>query len=295
MNEAAMIPLAIDWRRNGQTSSRDAVLKLFDWYNDQGWADGSGLGTLRFEKLRSCGYFHALFMLRNDLGSARKTRELNTLRWLSLYGQAIAPFDSVAETADDLRCLAFAKLTYALMQPDSLQRHAAMQIFRDYCNNTFAPHGGYLETFKNDYSGYHHRGTYFGAYYPQALYVGAFVYYLLHGTPYALSDTVYNQIKQQLLTFRTVASLYDVPVATCGRFPTGTSILHELLGAFAYMGQSKDIQDPELIAAFKRALVTRSGSFKKSDCKDVDRNHSCNIIGRPRSLFENGQRKFNCS
>jgi chondroitin-sulfate-ABC endolyase/exolyase len=252
VSEAVMIPLAIDWRKNGQTSSRDAVLNLFDWYNDQGWADGSGLGTLRFEKLRSCGYFHALFMMRNDLGSDRRARELGTLKWFSLFGQAIAPFDSIAETADDLRALVFAKLIYALLQPDPLQQHAAMTIFRDYCNNTFCPHGGYLETFKNDYSGYHHRGTYFGAYYPQALYIGAFACYLLHGTPYALSDRVSNQIRQQLLMFRKVASLYDVPVATCGRFPTGTAILHQLLAAFAYIALSADTPDQELTATLKR-------------------------------------------
>lgn len=70
LNKNVLLPLALDYRKNGSKESRDRLLKIYDWFNDQGWADGSGLGSLCFEKLRSAGYFHSLFLLRDELPAA---------------------------------------------------------------------------------------------------------------------------------------------------------------------------------------------------------------------------------
>lgn len=113
---------------------------------------------------------------------------------------------------------------------------------------------GFFGTFKADFSGYHHRGPYHSAYYPHALYAGALIAYLLHDTPYALSETTLHNLKQGLLTFRFFCAGLEVPAGTVGRFPKGQQILETLLPAFAYTALSFKEPDKELTAAFKRIL-----------------------------------------
>lgn len=46
---------------------------------------------------------------------------------------------------------------------------------------------------------------------PHALYAGALIAYLLHDTPYALSETTLHNLKQGLLTFRFFCAGLEVP------------------------------------------------------------------------------------
>jgi chondroitin-sulfate-ABC endolyase/exolyase len=247
-----MLPLAYDYRMNKTELSKSRFINILDWFNDQGWADGSALGGLNFEKLRSAGYFHSLFLMRNELDSTRLTRELNTLNWMGKFGLTDVKFEKKGENADDIRALVVAKLNFALMQPNQDKRVAALKLLTTYLNNTYSIAPGLTETFKPDFSGYHHANPYFSAYYPEALYVASLTYYLLHDTPYALSESVFSTLKSCLLTFRTVASVYDVPVGVSGRFPTGTATLQYNVAAYAYLALSKDKPDSELLAAFGR-------------------------------------------
>jgi chondroitin-sulfate-ABC endolyase/exolyase len=251
--EGPMLWLAYDYRMNaGRTDSKTRWLNLTDWFYDQGWADGSSMGGLFGDKLRSSGYFNSLILMRNELDATRRTRELTTLNWFSLWGNTNMPFDIPGDNADHIRSLCIAKLAYVALQPDSSKRVLAMTNLKNYFNNAFSIAHGFLDTFKPDFSGYHHAGTYLTAYYPDALYAASLMYYLLHDTPYALSDSVYSTLKNCLLTWRLTASEYDVPAATCGRFPTGTEYVEQIMPAFAYLALSRSQPDTELLAAFGR-------------------------------------------
>lgn len=254
LNEFVLLPLALDWRKNGNRESLDKAIAIYDWFYDQGWADGSGLGSLTFEKLRSCGYFHSYFLLKDELDAERYMRELNAINWFSLFGMCYTEPASKGEVADNLRALAIPKLIYAMSLPDGEQRMVAMTAYKNYMDNALGLAPGYFGTFKPDYSGYHHRGPYHSAYYNHALYAGALVAYLLHDTPYALSDETLDNIKKGLLAFRFFSGGLDVPAGTVGRFPKGQRVLQELIPAFAYVALSYEQPDRELIAALKRLL-----------------------------------------
>jgi len=251
--EGPMLWLAYDYRLNaGRTDSKTRWLNLIDWFYDQGWADGSSMGGLFGDKLRSSGYFNSIILMRNELDATRLQRELTTLNWFSLWGVTNMPFDIPGDNADHIRALCIAKLAYAVLQPDADKKAMAMTNLKNYFNNAFSVAHGFLDTFKPDYSGYHHAGTYLTQYYPDALYTASLMYYLLHDTPYALSDSVYNTLKNCILTWRLTASEYDVPTATCGRFPTGTEYVEQIMPAFAYLALSRPQPDTELLAAFGR-------------------------------------------
>ena len=252
INENILLPLALDYKINGQTESLKKALYVYDYFHDQGWADGSGLGTLCFEKLRSSGYFHSFYLLKDKLTKEQLERELNTLSWFTLFGICYQQPEHTGEVADNLRALALPKLIYALSLTNVEKRAVALTAFRNYMDNALSVAPGFFGTIKADFSGYHHRGPYFSAYYPHALYAGALVAYLLHDTPYALSQSTMNNLKQALLAFRFFCANLDCPAGTVGRFPNNQQVLETLLPAFAYVALSSSTPDQELIAAYKR-------------------------------------------
>lgn len=264
VTRAAMLPLAYDFTINKTALSKTRYLNMLDWMYDQGWADGSSLGSMRDEKLQSAGYFHSLFLMRNELGADRLNRELNTLNWFGLFGHVNELIPEKGENADDIRSLAVAKLVYALMQPNPEKRATALTLLTRYYNHAFSITPGMLETFKPDFSGYHHAGIYFTQYYPEALYVACWLYYLLHDTPYSLSEEVYSTLKNCLLTYKNVCSVYDAPISTCGRFPLGAQFLDETLPAFAYLALSKKQPDIELLSAFGRLWKPGESPIKEN-------------------------------
>ena len=176
------------------------------------------------------------------------------MNWFTMFGACYQLPSYAGEVADNLRALAIPKLIYALSQNDKQEREVALTAFKHYMDNALGIAPGFFGTFKADFSGYHHRGPYHSAYYPHALYAGALIAYLLHDTPYALSETTLHNLKQGLLTFRFFCAGLDVPAGSVGRFPKGQQILETLLPAFAYTALSFKEPDKELTAAFKRIL-----------------------------------------
>lgn len=251
INEKFLIQLAYDAKKNNKTSSRDLILKIFDWYYDQGWADGSALGRLRFEMLRSAGFFHSAYLMRDAMPAAQFSRVMDAMNWYTMFGKVYQTPEEKGASADQIRALLLPKLFYAVSIKDELQRAAALESFVRYANNALTPAPGFLDCIKPDYSGYHHRGPYFNAYYPDALYAGSLLCYFLSGTPYALSEETFTHLKNALLTFGFLCAGYDTPGAITGRFPAQTEILEQMLPAFAYVALSRPTPDPELTAFFK--------------------------------------------
>ena len=258
----SLLPVALDYRINATSTSKTMLLNMYDWYNDQGWADGSGMGSIMYEKLRIAGYIHSVFLMRNDLGATRLTREANTLNWFSMIGSANLAFSHYTENSDMIRTMVMAKLYAALLQTDVNKRITALTALTTYYNNAFSPASGYLDSFKPDFSGYHHFGPYLGAYYCDALYAACLTYYLLHGTPYQLSEATFNQLKQSLLTYRLFCGNYDVPSSANGRFPGNTTILSDILPTFAYLALARTTPDQELLAVFSKYWKTSVDPIK---------------------------------
>lgn len=254
INEKILLPLALDYRKNNNNESLEKIKYIYDWFNDQGWADGSGLGTLCFEKLRSSGYFHSFFLVKDQLSDEVYERELNSLYWFTMFGICYDIPTYKGEVADNLRALAIPKLIYALSVKDKCKRQIALTAYKAYMENALGIAPGFYGTLKADFSGYHHRGTYNSAYYPHALYAGALIAYLLHDTPYALSEETLNNLKRGLLTFRFFSANLEIPAGTVGRFPLKQDVLHELLPAFAYVAFSYKEPDKELVAALKKVM-----------------------------------------
>lgn len=252
INERFLVQLAFDVRKNNSSSSRDLLTTILSWYYDQGWADGSGMGRLRFEMLRSSGFFHATYLMRDELPDPLFRQVMDAMNWYTLYGKVYQSERDPGESADQLRTQLLPKLFYALSLRDEKQQATDLKALVAYANNAVTPAPGYLDCLKPDYSGYHHRGAYFNAYYPDALYAASLLCYFLSGTEYQLSDESFGHLKKALLTFGFSCAGYDVPAGVTGRFPSQTLVLDKVLPAFAYLALSRETPDEELTAFFKK-------------------------------------------
>lgn len=250
VNEKVLIPLALDYIRNGNESSLEKAKFIYDWFNDQGWADGSSMGTIVLEKLRSAGYIYSFFMLQDKLTPQMKARESAAMNWFTMFGHCYALDPHNGANSDDLRALAVGKLIYALSIEDPARQRLALTAFKRYMDKAMGIAPGALDLIKDDYSGYHHRTAYNSGYYPQAIYAGALIALMLDDTPYALSDEAVRNIKNALKRFHFLSAGLDIPAGTVGRFPKGQTILHEVIPAYAYMILLEDGSDKELLAIF---------------------------------------------
>ena len=234
-NEKVLIPLALDYHKNGKKENLDKIKYIYDWFSDQGWADGSTMGTIVLEKLRSSGYLYSYFLMRDHLSPEMLERERNAMKWFTMFGHCYDLEPRGGTNSDDLRALANGKLMYALSITDPTERRLALTAFKRYMDKAMSIAPGGEDVIKDDFSGYHHRTAYNSGYYPQALYAGAQLAYILEGTPYAMSDEAKNNIKTGLKTFHFLSAGLEIPAGTVGRFPKAQTILHEMVPAYAYM------------------------------------------------------------
>ncbi|MFE5318464.1 chondroitinase family polysaccharide lyase [Paenibacillus sp. NPDC056579] len=271
------LPVVLDYRLNGNEESRQKALDLFDYFHDQGWAAGSGLETLDHETNRNNGYFHSVFLMREELKrTGRLDREYASMHWFTNFGKTYGfPGEDYTETtADEVRTRFVYKLLVVLCMEDSPEKVRHMKGLLLWMNNALAIAPGFAGTIKHDYMGFHHRMVYTSAYAPNALHTGALMAYLLHGTPYALDEKSVSNLKQALLTMRIVTNKYDVPTGISGRFPDKGAFTHEMLPALALLAFAGETIDIELAGAFMRlwdpeAKCVRK-MFAQADSKGVE-------------------------
>ncbi|QHI69320.1 chondroitinase family polysaccharide lyase [Tichowtungia aerotolerans] len=258
-----MIPLAMDCKLNGSDASKQKFFDLLDHCHDQGWHEGSAMGSMNFEPLRTSGYMNAVVLMRDELrATGRLERERNAIRWYSNLGKIYTDPERTGASADELRSIYLNRLIAVLLMNDATEEQLKAKV-RDmsrlllWQNNGLSIAHGWMGTIKPDYTGFHHYIPYSGAYAPQAFHLSALVNYFLHDTPFALSDNSQKNLRNVLLTLRNMCNQYDVPMGVCGRFPFNNQILLEIMPSFAYMALSGNPEtgaavDVEMAGVLKR-------------------------------------------
>ena len=205
---------------------------LLDFVKQQGFADGSGLGSLDHEMNKDgAGFMHTLFLLKESLSiPSNKSRLLDlidTAKWYNDFGEVYQSpaFEIKGTTADRMITLMLFRLIIVLVMPSDNDNEIKDKI-RDmdavdrWMNNALAVNEGLGGVVKPDFTGFHHKAFYGSAYVPQAFHTAALVQYLLGGTEFALSTTSVNNIRRGLETLRLIAVKYSNPNSVNGRMPT---------------------------------------------------------------------------
>ena len=228
------------------------INNLLDFVKDQGFADGSGLGSLDHEMNKDgAGFMHTLFLLNDSLNiPSNKSRLLgliNTAKWYNDFGEVYQTpeFELKGTTADRMITLLLYRLMIVLVMPNDDDDEVKaklrdMEALVRWMNNALAVNEGLGGVIKPDFIGYHHKAFYGSAYVPQALDTAALVQYLLGGTEFALSTTSANNIRRALETLRVIAVKSSTPNSVNGRFPHyfNKVLLKAVLQGYAYISVS---------------------------------------------------------
>lgn len=272
------LPLVFDYKLNHNEESFGKLMLLFDYYNDQGWAEGSGLGTLDHETNRSSGYFLAVYLMREELKvTGRFERECKTVEWYSDFGKLNGDFgiDYIETTADEFRTHFLYRLLYILTIETSPRKVQAIENYLKWVNTALEVTHNFAGTIKPDYTGYHHRGIYASAYAPQGYHMAALINYILHGTLFEIGKVGRLNLKKALVTQDILSHEYDLAQSLTGRFPEETGILVKILPAYTYMAlsgnpETGEVIDHEMVSIFKRHWDRNSSRLQETlfaECK----------------------------
>ncbi|MCT4595477.1 MAG: polysaccharide lyase beta-sandwich domain-containing protein [Anaeromicrobium sp.] len=241
INSNVFLPLALDYKLNGNQKSMKKLQLLFDYYTDQGWAAGSALGTLYHQGNNIAGYIHALYLVRKDLVPETFQKHRDAVKWYINFGKAFDIKDDEFQetTADEVRTKMFFSLLYVLMMENNPQKVQYMQSLLKWYDGALSIAPGYADLIKPDYSGFHHNGVYMSAYAPYALHVSAIVTYLLSETDFSMPKQAHENLKNALMTQYIAANKYTVPFATSGRLlGGGASVNKSIIPAYMYMAKA---------------------------------------------------------
>ncbi len=245
------LPLAYDARINDSDDARERFIDVIDYAHDQGWAAHSIMGTNYGEYLRISSYVHALYILRDYVAQqGRLERELQTLHYQLHIGELYRQPEHPGASADDLRTLLMFRLLYVLMLDDGPEKLREMECFSRWAESAVSIARGRSGTIKPDGTVFHHSTAYASAYGNNAMLMSSLVYWLLDGTPFALSEQAGHNIAEALMTLRFMAGKYHMPMGVSGRWPFSGPVMYEIAPAYAYLADALD--DAQLGAAFAR-------------------------------------------
>ena len=265
------LPLALDYKMNGNQASLDKAMDLFDYYYDQGWAEGSGIGSLNHETLRSTGYFITVYLLKEELRqTGRLERELGSIDWYSTFGKLyVNPEIEYEETtADELRTQSLNRLIYVLLQENTDEKVRDMKSYVTWLEEAIRVNPNLSDTIKPDFMGYHHQAPYMNAYAPHGYHLVAVINYLLHDTIFALNNKAQYNLKQALITHDILSNEIEVPFALRGRIVSSVPISITILPAYAYMALSGNPETGEAIDTEMAGIFLKNWNIDETTLKN---------------------------
>ena len=269
--EQIWIALALDWKLNKNQESLRRIMDLFDWSYEQGWAEGSSLGAIRFTELRTVGYAFAVYLLRDELReTGRLERELANLKWRSEFGLVFSYDDPyISEYAsvdvDKLRSVVLYQLIYILSMDDSPRKVSYMKAYTKYFQEILAVRPGTDGGIKNDYTFWHHQGAFMSSYGAEAVNTLCEIKYFIHDTYFDINEETTEILMNTLRTYRTSADRLDIPLRLRGRFPDAVETMITVAPAYVFMAASGNREAAEIyIDIWDEKLDSVQASYKTS-------------------------------
>ncbi|MFW6044800.1 MAG: chondroitinase family polysaccharide lyase [Planctomycetota bacterium] len=256
-----MLPLAIQYAYDGDEKSRRAVINLFDYVHDQGWAEGSSGGTLRLNGLQFGAYCHSLYLMREVLREeGRLADHLDAAFWYLSFGKAFRAKDEGYQesNADELRSTLFTSIPVILSLPESPRQVQYLRSWKDWFESALEISPRFAGVFKPDGIGWHHRGVYKGAYTGSAYEMAALAMYLTRGTSYYPESWAVENLAHALRTQFLLAKGYSLPHAVRGRmlgnekYSTEQPEWYGMCASYAFLALADDENAGDMAGLFAR-------------------------------------------
>ncbi|CFU91413.1 chondroitinase family polysaccharide lyase [Yersinia pseudotuberculosis] len=230
---------------------------------DQGYMDGSGLVTTHHWGYSSRWWYISAMLMANELDKHQLRQPVSdALLWYSREFKA--NFDMVpgpeSSDLDYFNTLSRQHLALLMLESDPAKRVALLKRFGEYINVALSqtPPGGY-DGLRPDGTAWRHEGNYPGYSFPAFKNAGQLVY-MLHGTPFAVSDEGRAALKKAMLS----AWVYSNPATSlglAGRHPFNSSSVTLFQDAFRWLALTGDPKtgdkvDKALAAAYLQITET---------------------------------------
>ncbi|MCU4174040.1 chondroitinase family polysaccharide lyase [Carboxylicivirga sp. N1Y90] len=256
---------------NQKQALENIFIDLFDHMLDQGFAAGSGLGTIHHYGYNWRNYYRALFLMRDVLeNNDRLEVATEGLQWFAALGEVFHQPEVDGMDIDAFNTQVMGRLASILIMADSPKKMQYLDCFARWIDNGLLPAPGLNDAFKIDGSSYHHANHY-PAYATGGMTGATRMVYFLSSTPFQVSEEAHNNLKRALLTMRFYCNKLHWPTSMSGRHPEGKGKLvpeHYAILANAGSPDGKGAIDQELAAAYLRLAGGKKASFVKAFKKE---------------------------
>lgn len=222
----------------------DAFVLMVRHFIDQGWAEGSTLGTVHHLGYEFREVAPAALLMRDVLAKQGVLEPVaRAVAWYFNTNAVFTP-DGIASNMDYYNTLAMGHLASILLLPDGPAKVTTLRQYSETLSRIMAHETPGVENgFKSDGTAFHHFGHY-PAYAVGALDNGSSVIRALAGTPFALSPAARTNFRRALMTMR-LYSNPDWAIGFAGRHPMPTNDplnfgLSKLKNAFVNLAFSGD-------------------------------------------------------
>ena len=237
------------------------VLRIFTHLQDEGWALGSGQGTIHHIGYTYRAWAQSMLMVEPLLRERRIWhREIAAVEWFTGTGRLTHDFSRNSHRSglmDVLNTLLEGLLVTCFAPEEWEERARRLRAFRRWNDHAFSYSPGISSGFKPDGAMYHHAGPY-PLYGRDAL--GGAVPPLLDcaGTVFALSAAGQGVLAQALRHQVLIANTLDYPLSQSGRQQTGTQNIRKLVNTHALLGRTRfdggSGVDQEYASMFRRLI-----------------------------------------
>lgn len=286
--------IAIRYRRSTDAAERaelaDMYLTLTRHLLDQGFAAGSGMGTLHHLGYSMRNFYTAPVLMRDVLVEAGLADEVQqAMEWFSGVGEVKSRPEVEGIDIDAFNTSMTGRLASLLMLADNPYKVAYLKAFSRWIDNGYKVTEGTSACFKSDGTVFHHRHHY------PAYAVGGFdgavnAVWLLNGTGFGVSAEGREVLKRALLEMRFYCNLQSFPLAMSGRHPDGEGALVPWhFGRLAEAGtpDGSEAVDRELAAAYMRLVPAddaRSRAFAAQGIRPEKDPEGTHVYGYNASL-----------
>ena len=268
-----MLRLAVTIMRSDDEAQKQELCRMYinltKHLLDQGFAAGSGLGTLHHLGYSMRNFYTGPVIMQDILKEAGLDQEVQkAMEWFSGVGEIkIAPAE-LGMDIDAFNTSLMGRVASLLMLQDTPYKYAYMQALSRWIDNGMKHTEGLRPCFKTDGSVVHHRKSYSA--YATGGFTGAVnAVWMLSKTAFAVSEESHRNLKDALLAMRFYCYDKIFPLAMSGRHPDGKGALipaHYSQLAKAGSPDGKESIDSELASAYIR-LVPKSKEFAKEGIK----------------------------
>lgn len=222
----------------------DHQQKLSQWFtdmlyhlDDQGWAYGSGMGSLHHLGYSFQPFYTACLLMKDEIKKAGLLpRTWKTMYWYSGLGRTYSiDLKKAPSNIDVLNTLLASMFETVLMIDDVKECATAMAQFSHWFSANLLPDNSITAPFKVDGAVFHH-GTLYPAYAIGGFEGATPIVYMLSNTQYRVSEEAHHTLRRSLYMMYLYTHPYRWTLSLSGRHPTG--IFKTSIAPFAYMAKA---------------------------------------------------------